>query len=412
MEQITCEICGGKTHAIELHLNKKQCNEAITIGEYQARFPTAPILSEHAMALMKKRAEEKAAKEAEEKAAAAKAAAAEAKTTEKAEETPVVKATAVEKLIASEKDKVVTKALHEVFDLTGKEAKNSKGGAIPVSCVENTAFPDMIPETNTTYVHNVDDLKNVMLALELHINPYVWGHKGTGKSELFEQIAARTGRPFVRIQHTANTEESHIVGMWTVKDGETRFELGPLALAMKHGWLYLADEYDFALPSVLSVYQAVLEGKPLMIKEADAENRLIKPHPNFRFVATGNTNGTGDETGLYQGTNLQNSANYDRFGMVIEKKYMPKKQESLILQKRCGLVEADANKLVEFAGLVREAYDGQKISDTISPRTLINASMIGVRRGSFNVGVQLSFTNKLSRVDKEVVEGLAQRVFG
>jgi len=146
---------------------------------------------------MKKRAEEKAAKEAEEKAAAAKAAA-EAKTTEKAEETPVVKATAVEKLIASEKDKVVTKALHEVFDLAGKEAKNSKGGAIPVSCVENTAFPDMVPETNTTYVHNVDDLKNVMLALELHINPYVWGHKGTGKSELFEQIAARTGR---RITH-------------------------------------------------------------------------------------------------------------------------------------------------------------------------------------------------------------------
>lgn len=49
---------------------------------------------------------------------------------------------------------------------------------------------------------------------------------------------------------------------------------------MKHGWMYLADEYDFAQPNVLSVYQAVLEGKPLYIKEADAANRVIKPHPN------------------------------------------------------------------------------------------------------------------------------------
>lgn len=406
MEQITCEICGGKTHAIAIHLKKKQCSEAIALEAYQARFPDAPIMSEYAIqALEKKRAEEAAA-------AAAKAKEVEAETKKEEVVTEAPKPTAVEKLVASEKDKVVTKALHEVFDLTGKNAKNSKGGAIPVSCIDNTAFPEMVPETNNTYVHNIDDLKNVMLALELHINPYVWGHKGTGKSELFEQIAARTGRPFIRIQHTANTEESHIVGMWTVKDGATVFELGPLALAMKHGWLYLADEYDFALPSVLSVYQAVLEGKALMIKEADAENRMIKPHPNFRFVATGNTNGSGDETGLYQGTNLQNSANYDRFGMVIEKKYMPKAQESIILQKRCGLIEADANKLVEFAGLVREAYDGQKISDTISPRTLINAATIGIKRGAFNVGIQLSFTNKLNRVDKETVEALAQRVFG
>lgn len=405
MDQITCEICGGKTHAISVHFKNKQCNESITVAEYQARFPEAPLMSEYARNALKKKQAENAAK-----AALAAKELEDAKKEEVVKEAP--KPTAVEKLVASEKDKVVTKALHEVFALTTKDAKNSKGGAIPVSCIENTAFPEMVPVANDTYVHNVDDLKNVMLALELHINPYVWGHKGTGKSELFEQIAAHTGRPFIRIQHTANTEESHIVGMWTVKDGATVFELGPLALAMKNGWLYLADEYDFALPSVLSVYQAVLEGKALMIKEADAENRMIQPHPNFRFVATGNTNGSGDETGLYQGTNLQNSANYDRFGMVLEKKYMPKKQESLILQKRCGLVEADSNKLVEFAGLVREAYDGQKIGDTISPRTLINAAMIGVRRGSFGVGIQLSFTNKLSRVDKEVAEGLAQRVFG
>ncbi|MDO6905404.1 CbbQ/NirQ/NorQ C-terminal domain-containing protein, partial [Acinetobacter baumannii] len=183
-------------------------------------------------------------------------------------------------------------------------------------------------------------------------------------------------------------------------------------LAMKHGWMYLADEYDFAQPNVLSVYQAVLEGKPLYIKEADAANRVIKPHPNFRFAATGNTNGSGDETGLYQGTNLQNSANYDRFGSVIYKSYMKKEDESLIIQKRVGLCAEDADKLVDYANLVREQYANSKISDTISPRSLINAAMIGLRRNDYKHGLKLAFTNKLTQVDQQVAEDLAQRVFG
>ncbi|MCY1558167.1 hypothetical protein D9M68_950780 [compost metagenome] len=98
--------------------------------------------------------------------------------------------------------------------------------------------------------------------------------------------------------------------------------------------------------------------------------------------------------------------------MVIHKKYMDKKAESQILQNKVGLIAGDADKMVDFASLVREAYDGAKISDTISPRTLIYASSIGVKRGSFRQGLQLSFINKLSKVDREVVDSIAQRIFG
>lgn len=406
---INCEICGAETHVIQSHLKSDHPN--MTITEYSAAYPTSPLMSDKALkmyaeAQAKKEAKAQAKKEAE-------AAANEEKVEEViAESKPKQNKSALTGLASEEKDLLVKKPFHELFNLTGKEAMSASGKPIPVTCVQNPTNAELVPEMNETYVYDASELKDVMIALELNINPYVWGHKGSGKSELFEQVAARTGRPFVRIQHTSNTEESHIVGMWTVKNNETIFELGPLALAMKHGWLYLADEYDFALPSVLSVYQAVLEGKALMIKEADAENRIIKPHPNFRFCATGNTNGSGDETGLYQGTNLQNSANYDRFGSVIYKSYMSKKDESLILQKRVGLLEEDADKLVDFATHVRNAYDGKKISDTISPRALINAAKIGLCRTSYPHGIQLAFSNKLTRVDKEVVDGLSQRVFG
>ncbi|HFG7010892.1 MoxR family ATPase [Acinetobacter baumannii] len=411
-DPIICEICGGKTHVIAKHLKEK--HPETTYEEYKKQYPDSPLLSPLAQKKMQEQAELKRAKEAE----LAKAQQEKATDTSTSKEETTVSTNnhyvqlALTNIEAKPNDIVVSKPFHEIFDLKGKSALSGSGKPIPISCIENSAFPEMIPEINDTYVWNVNELKDVMIALELNINPYVWGHKGAGKSEMFDQIAARTGRPLVRIQHTSNTEESHIVGMWTVKNGETIFELGPLALAMKHGWMYLADEYDFAQPNVLSVYQAVLEGKPLYIKEADAANRVIKPHPNFRFAATGNTNGSGDETGLYQGTNLQNSANYDRFGSVIYKSYMKKEDESLIIQKRVGLCAEDADKLVDYANLVREQYANSKISDTISPRSLINAAMIGLRRNDYKHGLKLAFTNKLTQVDQQVAEDLAQRVFG
>lgn len=393
-EKIKCELCNAEVHSIQIHL--KSDHPGVTVEDYIRDFPEAPLMSELAKRKL-----------AEKRAASSAAAPEESKL----EMAGTGAAATVSTLIP--KGAITKRPFNEVFNLgKAKAAFSSKGDPIPISVIFTPEHPDMVPVSSDDYVYDIDELKNVILALELNIPCYVWGHKGSGKSELFEQIAARTGRGFMRVQHTVNTEESHIVGQWTVKDGQTVFEYGPLPLAMLNGWTYCADEYDFALPSVLSVYQAVLEGKPLIIKEAPAEQRIVKPHPNFRIVATGNTNGSGDETGLYQGTVLQNSANYDRFGMVIHKQYMKKAAESLILQNRVGLVKEDADKMVEFATLVREAYDGAKISDVVSPRTLIYAAKIGVKRGSFRQGITLSFINKLSKVDREVCDGLAQRIFG
>lgn len=392
-EKIKCAICGAQVHSIQMHL--KEAHADVTVADYTAMHPDAPLLSAQAQEMLEKKRAEQAAK------------------AEPAVVAMAGSAATVSTLIP--KGHVNKKFLHEVFDLGKvKAAMSAKGDPIPISVMaphtdDNQA---MVPAISDFYVYDIDELKNVILALELNIPCLVWGHKGSGKSELLEQVCARTNRPQMRVQHTVNTEESHIVGQWTVKGGNTEFELGPLPVAMLNGWVYCADEYDFGMPSVLAVYQAVMEGKSLLIKEAPAHLRVIKPHPQFRFCSTGNTNGSGDESGLYQGTMIQNSANYDRFGMVINKKYMEKKAESQILQNHCRLTPADAEKMVEFAGLIRQAYDGAKMSDTISPRALINASRIGVMRGSFNQGLALSFINKLSKIDREVAQGLAQRIFG
>jgi cobaltochelatase CobS len=381
--RVKCAICGALVHSIQHHLGREHADLAMTLEQYEAQYPGQPIMSEIAR--------------------------------RKIEDFMKAKADATASSVTHDSVSTSSKAFfHEVFSLGSGAAAMSRtsGNPIPISVMaENAENASMIPDIDPNYLFNVEVLKSLMMGLEMKIPVYLWGHAGTGKTTIFEQIAARTKRPFFRVQHTANMEEEHIVGGWRLRDGKTFFELGPLAMAMKYGWLYMADEYDFGRPEVTSVYQAVLEGKPLVIKEADLANRVIRPHPDFRICATGNTNGQGDESGLYQGTNVQNSANYERFGVVEQMPYMEKKSESRLVSQQAGIPLKDAEKLVDFASRVRAEFDGGRIGNPISPRSLIYAAKIGIACGNYRNGLEKSFINRLSSTDRETASQVAQRVF-
>lgn len=400
--KIVCRIDGALVHSVQLHIRDNHPDW--DIDRYKREFPDDPILSKAADERLKANAAKKAKEQAEQPALSMN---------------------------------LKTAYLHDVFGFgNAPAARSSQNKPIEIAIFKDHsdfALP-YIQEVDNDYVFDINLVKKVLVGFQINKPVYLWGYHGTGKTTVLEQCAARTGRPFLRVQHTINTEEAHILGQYVVKtvmvevdrihsDGTihkikepqtvTEFELGPLAMAMKYGWVYCADEYDFAMPSVTAVYQPVLEGKALVIKEAPAEIRVIKPHPNFRFTATGNTNGVGDETGLYQGTLIQNAANYSRFPIVDEVKYMEEKVEETVVVSKTGVDKATATKVVKFATNVRDAFKQGKISMTVSPRELINASELGmVFGGDWREGIRLSFSNRLSRIDKEVVEQFAQRVFG
>jgi cobaltochelatase CobS len=403
-DMIECKIDGGRCHSIRLYLREKYPDW--TVERYRAEYPDAPLFSEKGRATALKA---KAAKEAQLKA-------------------------------ESSTDTIsfclVAKPMHEVFELDPKLTKNKRGAPISVN-VQTGCYDEAkvyLQPIDPDYFFSIDLLKTVCLAYQFKMNVYLWGLHGTGKTTIAEQAAARTGRPFLRVQHTGNTEESHILGQYVVKTiaveeevldaagnkvkvmvqrAVTEFQLGPLALAMKYGMVYCADEYDFAMPSVIALYQPVLEGKALVIKDAPVEHRVIHPHPDFRFVATGNTNGVGDETGLYQGTMIQNAASYSRFHITEEVNYMPAEQEQIVLRSKAGSSAADAAKFVDVANKLREAFRDQKISMTLSPRELINAARLSILYGNdYMRGLKQAFVNRCSRTDQITATEIAQRVFG
>lgn len=401
--RIVCQIDNARVHSIATHIKNSQGSTCAgwTIERYKQEFPHAPLFSDLAL---RKIAENRATRE---------------------QKAPAAPAGSI-------------RYLHEVFDLGNSAAARSSttGRPIEVEVIEshNEAVEPYLAKVDPNYVFNIDLTKKVIVGMDLNMPVYLWGFHGTGKTTVLEQVAARTGRPFMRVQHTINTEESHILGQYVVRskpitveelaaDGSihkvakqetvTEFQLGPLPLAMIEGMVYCADEYDFAMPSVVAVYQPVLEGKPLVIKDAPPEFRVIHPHPNFRIVATGNTNGIGDETGLYQGTLIQNAANYSRFPITEEVTYMDAKIEEGVLMAQAAIERPAAERIVKFANEVRKSFADSGISMTVSPRELINAAKLGIAfGGNFVMGLKLAFANRLSRVDKHVVEEFAQRIFG
>lgn len=406
-DKIVCHIDNARVHSVQRHI--KDNHPDWTVERYKKEFPDAPLLSERAQQALDQRRKTLADENAKSAAAA----------------------------VTSSANVVVKRQfLHDVFGLgTASAAMSSSGKPIEITTMsgyDEVALP-YVATVDPNYVFNIDLVKTVIVALELNKPLYLWGYHGTGKTTILEQVAARTGRPFMRVQHTVNTEESHILGQFLVRNAEvveeeidaegkhhevkrhktvTDFQLGPLPMAMLYGFIYCADEYDFAMPQVTSVYQPVLEGKPLVIKEAPPEFRVIRPHPNFRFVATGNTNGVGDESGLYQGTFIGNAANYSRFGVTEEVQYMDPRIEESVLVSQASIGREHAKKIVRFANGVRERFKDGQISMTVSPRELINAANLGIAfQGDWMRGMRLAFTNRLSRVDKKAVEEFGQRIF-
>lgn len=212
---------------------------------------------------------------------------------------------------------------------------------------------------------------------------YVFGPTGCGKTSCIKQLAARLNYPVFEVTGHGRLEFADMTGHHTVQNGNMEFEYGPLSLAMKYGGLFLLNEIDLTSPDVAAGLNGVLDGSPLCITENGGE--IILPHPNFRFAATANTNGGGDDTGLYQGTQRQNLAFSDRF-MLCELGYPNQEvEENLLSRKFPQLPESLCKTMVSFANEVRKLFMGEKedisncLEITFSTRSLLRWADLTLR---------------------------------
>lgn len=107
----------------------------------------------------------------------------------------------------------------------------------------------------------------------------------------------------------------------------------------------------------------------------------------FRFVATANTNGASDISGLYQGTLRQNLTFMDRF-WLCEVGYPEEATELALLSKVASDLPAEIrSRMVNFASEVRAQFIGNgddlsfadRIEVTFSTRTLLRWADLTLR---------------------------------
>lgn len=254
------------------------------------------------------------------------------------------------------------------------------------------------------------------------------GPTGCGKTSHLAQICARLNWPFMRVNCHSRMEIPDLVGMTGVDcdlatgDQRTVFKHGPLALAMKHGFVFCLDESDVLDPSVTAGLNAVMEGDPLVIPENGGE--VIYPHENFRFVQCSNTRGQGDDTGLYGGTMSQNLASWDRY-RLLELDYMAPAKEVKVLSRHLSGAPVDVlQRMVDVANAVRNQFVGsngtgdKNLTVTFSTRTLLRWARIGVTYRKSNVQAPLAtalreaLTNRCDRSQQLAIHKIAQDKFG
>jgi len=282
--------------------------------------------------------------------------------------------------------------------------------------VEKSEFIPMIDEN---YLFDEKTTLAILSGFAFNNRVLVQGMHGTGKSTHIEQIAARLNWPCIRINFDSQITRLDLVGKDIIKlknDKQvTEFKEGIIPFALRNGIALVLDEYDAIKTDVSFIIQRLLEeeGKFALLEE----NEIITPHKNFRLFATSNTLGSGDDLGIYHGTNLINQAQMDRWNVVASLNYLDEKHELEILLKKLPFLNSklhqnSAKMMVKLANLTRESFKNGDISNLISLRTLISWGKNIEIFGDVKTAFELSFLNKIIDDEKDVIKEFYQRVFG
>lgn len=180
--------------------------------------------------------------------------------------------------------------------------------------------------------------------------PWLYGPKGTGKTSAAEQLAARLGRGFHRIAFNSYTEPRDLFGGYGLKDGATVWRDGPLTKAIREqGAIILLDEPTLGRPGCHAALQTLLDHNYIILESGER----VDVARGVLFIAADNTNGRGDESGLYSGTMTLNAAYLDRFSVMLKVEHPSAAQETEALAHRTGAPKALAGEIIEFANKTR-----------------------------------------------------------
>lgn len=245
--------------------------------------------------------------------------------------------------------------------------KNLRGGAVDAAKVEEIVFnvlnrlakedPQKVSAVVKKARQNAkkegevycEKFERIVAKVARGNNVYLYGRAGSGKSHTAEQVAERLGLDFYG---QTTIQFAHDVRGYG--DAGGNFQETPFFKAFANGGLYFQDEYDRSNSEAAIVLNSALANGwydfPIVGR--------VNAHPNFRFMAAGNTLMKGADEEYITGQVIDPSCR-DRFGFFFEVDY----NHTVELKIAGGNEE-----IVTFVEDIREAIRATKILHVVSYR--------------------------------------------
>jgi len=207
-------------------------------------------------------------------------------------------------------------------------------------------------------------LAELIESLDLGMHCLLVGPTATGKSlcafEAFERT--RLKKPVFVIEGHESLKEFDLLGGHT-PDGKGGFAWrdGVLVQAMKAGGYLFIDEANRMPTRTLNILLGVLSRGAVVLTEHGSEE--VKAREGFQVVMAMNL-------GRGYAVNTLDTALLNRFGCVLEFRYLPPKEEEDLLVKETGIDPEIAHIMVKVAGETRRLKRNKELSGEITPRGL------------------------------------------
>lgn len=258
------------------------------------------------------------------------------------------------------------------------------------------------------YYFEEENTKLTLAAITMGKSAYISGPTQCGKTSLYMQTLQRLGKACLRMNMNGDATVRNFLGHTRADPGKgTYYSYGALPICMMGGLTLILDEVDYTPPQIAAVTHPVLEGsRQLYIPDTD---EVIHAHPGFSVLATGNTSGKGDPSGVYTGTEIMNTAFLERFAVKMTADYLNSDREEEMLTRRFPTANIGKMRaLIKAANLVREAFKQGNLAFTYSTKKLIDYFELEPICGH-ETSLKTTLLNWLDGSDIVLVEGFLQR---
>ncbi|MBF0177277.1 MAG: CbbQ/NirQ/NorQ/GpvN family protein [Magnetococcales bacterium] len=230
--------------------------------------------------------------------------------------------------------------------------------------------PPIAPEDNfiTTEPHYQATGHEITLFLAAYANRLpilLKGPTGCGKTRFVEHMAWRLRRPLITVSCHEDMTSTDLVGRFLVIGGDTVWEDGPLARAVRHGGICYLDEIVEARKDTTVVIHPLADDRRILPMEK--RGTLLKAAPEFCLVISYNPGYQSVLKDLKQSTR-------QRF-VALEFDYPEAALEVRIVAREAGIQQDVAESLVRFGHLTRN-LKGNGLEEGASTRLLVHAGKL------------------------------------